>query len=293
MGAKCQKTHALSAPGASSTPLSRRQLFVRRVAVFNMQRGLSREERKIQAEMEMFKKMEDSKGTIPVVPRPKTPRDKPKSEEPESKRRRIEEEPCIEPPSLTQPESRPAVVPEVAAPPKKPGVKGKFGKKAWLKEFQETAAEEPVPAPEKAAVPAVPAAGEEAPVVNLCAAEDKKGSIKGNLKKRWAQTWGDDSNGIGAVRMSDEQISRAQDIESMEAQLKRLQEKRAEQDACAAVPSSTTDTAGETKETRQLTPLEEQQKRLAEAEERVMRLQRQQHEQQQQRQQQAVATQQQ
>ena len=34
---KCQETHALSAPGASSTPLSRRQLFVRRVAVFNMQ----------------------------------------------------------------------------------------------------------------------------------------------------------------------------------------------------------------------------------------------------------------
>ena len=61
----------------------------------------------------------------------------------------------------------------------------------------------------------------------------------------------------------------AQDIESMEAQLKKLQEKRAEQDACAAVPSSTTGTAGETKETRQLTPLEEQQKRLAEAEERV------------------------
>jgi len=248
---------------------------VRRVAVFNMQRGLSREERKIQAEMEMFKKMEDSKGTIPVVPRPKTPRDKPKSEEPESKRRRIEEEPCIEPPSLTQPESRPAVVPEVAAPPKKPGVKGKFGKKAWLKEFQETAAEEPVPAPEKAAVPAVPAAGEEAPVVNLCASEDKKGSIKGNLKKRWAQTWGDDSNGIGAVKMSDEQISRAQDIESMEAQLKKLQEKRSEQDACAAVPSSTTGTAGETKETRQLTPLEEQQKRLAEAEERVRKMQQQ------------------
>ena len=55
----------------------------------------------------------------------------------------------------------------------------------------------------------------------------------------------------------------------MEAQLKKLQEKRSEQDACAAVPSSTTGTAGETKETRQLTPLEEQQKRLAEAEERV------------------------
>jgi len=173
-----------------------------------MQRGLSREERKIQAEMEMFKKMEDSKGAVMVAARPKTPRDKVKGgEEPESKRRRIDEEPHIEPPNLTQLESRPGAVPEVAAPPKKPGVKGKFGKKAWLKEFQETAAEEPVPPPEKAAVPVVPAAGEEAPVVNLCA-EDKKGSIKGNLKKRWAQTWGDDSNGIGAVKMSDEQISR-------------------------------------------------------------------------------------
>merc|ERR1719253_1026275 len=75
--------------------------------------------------------------------------------------------------------------------------------------------------------------------------------------------------------MSDEQISRAQDIESMEAQLKRLQEKRVEQDAGAAVPSSTTVTACETKETRQLTPLEEQQKRLAEAEERVRKMQQQ------------------
>jgi len=75
--------------------------------------------------------------------------------------------------------------------------------------------------------------------------------------------------------MSDEQISRAQDIESMEAQLKRLQEKRAEQDAGAAVNFSTTVTACETKEARQLTPLEEQQKRLAEAEERVRKMQQQ------------------
>jgi len=123
-----------------------------------MQRGLSREERKIQAEMEMFKKMEDSKGAMTVIPRPKTPKDKPKSEEPESKRRRIDEKPQIEPTKLAQLESRPAAIPEVA-PPKKPGVKGKFGKKAWLKEFQETAAEEPGPPPEKAAVPVAPAAG--------------------------------------------------------------------------------------------------------------------------------------
>lgn len=195
-----------------------------------MQRGLSREERKIQAEMEMFKKMEDVSKGVPPTSRPKTPRDKSKGEEPDSKRRRIDEESHNEPTVLSEPETRPAAASGVA--PKKPGVKGKFGKKAWLKEFQETTAEEPAPASEKAPATGAPAGGEDATVVNLCASEDRKGNIKGNLKKRWAQTWGDDGmNGIPAVKMSDEQISRAQDIESMEAQLKKLHQKRAAQDA--------------------------------------------------------------
>lgn len=201
-----------------------------------MGRSLSREERKIQAEMEMFKKMEQD----PVAAaRQKTPRDKSKPDDP--RQRRPDEE-------VSNPK-RQKVEPE-PAPLKKPGLKGKFGKKAWLQEFkqaetEQTAPSEPVPS---------------APVVESTGSEKKS---HGNIKKKWASSWGD--AGVG-MKLSEQQISAVQTIESTEAQLKKLRDQRCSTDQGAAGEAAAPPT-------RQLSALEEQEKRLAEAKERVRRMQ--------------------
>lgn len=198
-------------------------------------RSLSREERKIQAEMQMFMKMESDPA---APPKPKTPKDKVQPEPDDSKRRRSEEDlPGEDPKRFKSDNPEPVML-------KKPGLKGKFGKKAWLQEFQQ-AEEAPPPPP---------------PPASLSEVEQEKKS-HGNLKKKWASTWGD----AGMPAMSEEQIHVAQTIENTEAQLKKLRDQRAEPTAAEAEAAAP----------RQLSALEEQQKRLAEAEERVRRMQQQ------------------